>query len=69
MLGTRLPRNRKFQIEYQYYDPEKEDRKHRSIKFTRIRSKKAAQKKSLIWLFALLAFIVYLLYFLSKLRK
>jgi len=69
MLGTRLPKNRKFNIEYQFYDPEKEDRKHRQIKFTRIRSKKSAQKKSVIWLFILVAFILYLINSLSRLGK
>ena len=69
MLWARLPKNRKFDIEFQYYNPEEENKKHRQIKFTRIKSKSMARKKSLIWLFVLVIFVIYLINLFSKLGK
>lgn len=47
MLGRRLPKNRKFSYEPRYWDPEKEEKEGRRIKFKRKLSKAAAKKRSL----------------------
>ena len=69
MLGSRLPKNRKFSYETYYYNPKKEEREGRRIKFKRQRSKSAAKTRSLIYLVVLLAMVVYLIYFLSRLGR
>ena len=66
MTERKIPKNRRFSIEYRFYDPEKEEREGRKIKFRRNRSKQEAKTKSAIWLFILLAGVVYALYALSK---
>lgn len=69
MIGSRLPRNRKFSYEPKYYDPKKEAREGRQIKFQRNASKKTAKNRSLVNLFVLLGIIMYFIYFLSKLGR
>lgn len=69
MIGNRQLKNRKFTYEPQYYDPEKEAREGRGIKFKRLHARKTAKQRSLIWLFTLLGIIVYFIYFFSKLGK
>ena len=68
MLGRRLPKNRRFSYEPRFYDPKKEEKEGRQIKFKRERSKSAARTRSLINLFILLGIIIYLIYFLSRIR-
>ena len=67
MLGRRLPKNRKFSYEPRYYDPKKEEREGRRIKFVRKTTKSAAKTRSLVWLVVLVGLVIYLIYFLSRL--
>jgi len=69
MLGRRLPKPRRFSYEPRYYDPKKEEREGRKIKFKRQRSKSTAKARSLFWLIFLLAGVIYLLIFLSQLGR
>jgi hypothetical protein len=66
MIGRNLPKNRKFNIEFRYYDPQKEEREHRQMKFKRNRSLKQAKQRSVIWLFVLLIGVLYALYTLGR---
>jgi len=67
MFGSRLPKNRRFNIEYYYYDPAKEEREGRKITFKRGNAyRKAAKTRSLVWLVVLLAGVLYLLYHFSR---
>lgn len=66
MFGSRLPKNRRFNIEFHYYDPEKEEREGRGIRFKRnTYTRKTARTRSLVWLMTLLALVLYALYYLS----
>ena len=69
MLGRRLPKNRKFSYEPRYWDPEKEEKEGRRIKFKRKLSKAAAKKRSSINLIILIAIVIYIIYFLSRLDR
>ncbi|MFH1943592.1 MAG: hypothetical protein ABIL68_15945 [bacterium] len=69
MLGRNLPKNRKFSYEPFIYNPKKEEREGRRIQFKRKTTKSAARTRSLIWLFILLGFILYMIYFLSRLGR
>jgi len=54
MIGSKMPRNRKFNIEFQYYDPDKEEREGHRIKFERGRiGRKSARAMGLFWLMIL----------------
>ncbi len=66
MLGRRLPKVRRFSYQPYYYDPEKEEREGRKIKFRRMRSSKSVKRRSLIWLFIILAFIIYFIIMLRR---
>ena len=67
MFGQRMPRNRKFDIEYHYYDPDKERREKKGIQFDRTYSRKQAVKtRSLIWLLGLAALVGYGIYYFGK---
>ncbi|MBN2415836.1 hypothetical protein JXO52_08330 [bacterium] len=67
MFGNRLPKNRRFNIEYYYYDPAREEREGRRITFKRSNSyRQAAKTRSLIWLVVLLAAVLYALYILGR---
>ncbi len=69
MFGRNLPKNRKFSIEYRNYDPKKEEKEGRRIKFKRTLSRKSARNQSIIWLVILLALVVYFIYFLSGIQS
>lgn len=69
MLGRRLPKNRKFSYEPRLYDPKKEEREGRRIKFQRKTTRAVAKQRSLIWLLLMLALVVYFVVFLSRLGK
>lgn len=69
MLGRRLPKNRKFSYEPRYWDSEKEEKEGRRIKFKRKLSKAAAKKRSSINLIILVAIVIYIIYFLSRLGR
>ncbi|MBN2030952.1 hypothetical protein JW824_12000 [bacterium] len=66
MLGRRLPKNRRFSYEPHYYDPKKEEKEGRRIKFQRKTRKSTAKMRSLVWLFILLALVVYAIYFFGR---
>lgn len=69
MIGRRLPKNRKFSYQPRFYDPEKEEKEGRGIKFKRQRSKSVAKKRSLVNLIVLVGVLIYLVYFLSRLSR
>ena len=65
MIGVNLPKNRKFNIEFQYYDPKKDEREGRRIKFQRGRaSKHAAKQRNIIWLVVLLVMVIFFIKYL-----
>lgn len=67
MFGNRLPKNRRFNIEYYYYDPEKEEREGRRITFKRGDAyRRAAKTRNLIWMIVLMAAVLYALYILGR---
>ncbi len=67
MIGRRLPKNRRFFYEPHYYDPKKDEISGKKIKFKRSLSRRSSKTRSIVWLFMLLALIIYIIYFLSKL--
>lgn len=69
MLGRKLARNRKFNYEPEYYDPDKDEHNKRKINFKGKLRKRAAKQKSLLSFFILLFILLYLIYFLSKLNR
>ena len=69
MLGGRLPKNRKFSYEPRLYDPHKEEREGRHIKFQRKTTKAVAKQRSIVWLILMLALVIYFIVFLSRLGK
>ena len=71
MLGRRLPKNRKFDYTPLYYDPKKEEREGKRIKFKRSYNlaKARAKQRSIIWLIVLVGFVLYFLHFLSRVGK
>ena len=71
MLGRRLPKNRKFDYTPQFYDPKKEEREGRRIKFKRSyhTAKARAKQRSLIWLLILAGFIYYLITIFTRMGK
>lgn len=66
-MFIKLARHRSYQYTPRYYNPDKEDKKRPRIRIRR-RSHQA-RSKSLIWMFALLAFIIYLIYMFTQLQK
>lgn len=69
MFGTRLPKSRSFNYTPSYYDPDKEEREGTKIHFKRNKSPQIARQRSLIWLFFLLAAVVYGIITLVKIGK
>ncbi len=69
MIGGRVPKPRRFTYEPRYYDPKKEEREGRRIKFKRVRTKTQAKTRSLIWLFTLVFLIVYLILFFNQMKR
>jgi hypothetical protein len=69
MLGSRLPRHKKFDYEPLYWKPEKEEQAPHKIKFKRTYRRRAAKQRSLLWLIVLLAFVIYFLHFLTRLGR
>jgi len=69
MIGRRQPKSRRFSYEPLYYDPKKEEREGRRIKFKRKTSKSDARTRSLIWLFFLVLVVLYVIYFVGKLGR
>jgi hypothetical protein len=65
MFG-KLAKHRDFQYTPRYYDPKKEEQEkgRPNISFRRMRRK--TKTRPYIWLIAMLAFIIYLLFILSK---
>lgn len=70
MLGTRLPRHRKFNYEPRFWNPEQErrEKKHR-IEFKRSYLKRKAKQRSLIWLFVLTAMVIWAMTFMARVGK
>lgn len=66
MLGRRLPKNRRFNYDPLYYDPKKEEREGRHIKFQRKTRRSTAKMRSLVWLFILLGLVIYVIYLLGR---
>ncbi|MBN1783262.1 hypothetical protein JW948_19160 [bacterium] len=68
MLGRRLPKNRRFDYEPRFYDPKKEEREGRRIKFKRnYRLAKArAKQRSLVWLIILAGVVYYIITLFSR---
>ena len=69
MIGRRTLKPRRFSYEPHYYDPKKEEREGRRIKFKRTRTRAQARTRSLIWLFILFFLVVYVIIFLSRLGR
>ena len=69
MIGRRLPKNRKFSYEPRIYDPKKEEREGRHIKFKRKTTRAVAKQRSIIWLFLMLALVIYFVIFLGRMGK
>lgn len=69
MLGTRLPKHRKFNYEPRFWKPEQEKREGHRIEFKRSYLKKKAQQRSLIWLFVLTAIVIWAIHFMTRLGK
>lgn len=69
MLGRRLPKNRKFSYEPRIYDPKKEEREGRHIKFQRKTTRSVAKQRSILWLILMLFLVVYFILFLGRLGK
>lgn len=67
IMFIKLAKHRSFEYTPRYYDPDKEKRKHRNIRIRRRRHE--VKSRGLIWMIALLAFILYLMYFLLKLQQ
>lgn len=68
-MARGLPKNRSFSYEPRYYDPQKEEREGHRIKFKRNKSQKIAKQRSMIWLFVVLAAVVYFIYFFANIGK
>ena len=67
MFGSKIPKNRKFSIDFHYYDPDKERREKKGIRFERTYGRKQALKtRSLLWLLMLAALVGYLIYYFSR---
>ncbi len=66
-MFIKLAKHRSFEYKPRYYDPDKEKRKYSGIRIRRRRHQ--TKNKSLIWMIALLAFILYVMYFLLKLSQ
>jgi hypothetical protein len=66
-MFIKLAKHRSYQYTPRYYDPAKENKK--GPRFRIRRQSHQAKSKSLIWMFALLAFIVYLIYMFTQLQK
>ena len=69
MLGSRLPKNRKFSYEPLYYDPEKDEQAKRRIHFKSNARKKAAKQRSLIWLITLFALALYFVIYFARIGQ
>jgi len=69
MLGSRLPKSRRFNYEPRFYDPSKDAGEKRRIEFKRAYRKRQAKQRSLIWLFALLILVLYALYVISRIGR
>jgi hypothetical protein len=66
-MFIKLAKHRSYEYTPRFYDPDKEKRKHPGIK---IRSQRHRTRgRSLIWMIAVLGFILYLMYFLLKLSQ
>jgi hypothetical protein len=61
MLGRRLPKSRRFSYTPYYYDPEKEEKEKRQIKFKRRSSRASIRARSIFWLLFLLVLVIYLI--------
>ena len=65
MLGRKLPKNRRFNIEFQYYDPAKDEREGRRIHFERGRyTRKAAKAHNMFWLILLVVMTYFIIRYL-----
>jgi hypothetical protein len=71
MLGRRLPKNRRFDYTPLYYDPEKEAKEKRGIKFKRNynAARARAKQRSLVWLLVLAGMVYYLIHLFSRMAK
>lgn len=69
MIGSRLAKNRKFSYEPRYYNPDKERREGHQIKFKQGMTKSAHKQRSIFYLIFLLGFVIYIIYYLSRLGK
>jgi len=69
MIGRRQPKARKFSYEPRYYDPKKNEKEGKGIKFKRNRSRSAAKLRSIFWLIFLVALILYIILFLGQMIR
>ena len=69
MLGSHLPKARRFSYVPLYYDPEKDETEGHQIKFRRRRSKAGMKHRSVFWLLLLLGLLIYLMFFLVKIGR
>jgi len=67
MIGRRMPKARRFSYEPHYYDPKKDDKTRKKIKFQRQVTRRSAKSRSIVWLVILIALVVYLVVYFSRL--
>ena len=67
MLGSRMPKARRFSYEPHYYDPKKDEKKGKRIKFQRQVMRRSAKSRSVVWLLILIILVVYLVVYFSRL--
>lgn len=67
MLGQRLPKSRRYSYEPHYYDPKKEEKGNRQIKFKRQTLRRSAKSRSVVWLIILVLLVIYLVLYFSRL--
>ena len=66
---TKLSKHRKFEYTPLYYDPEKDERENIRKRLGIRRLRRQAKTRSLVWMLATLAFLLYMLYLLSQVGK
>ncbi len=66
-MFIKLAKHRKFEYTPRYYKPEGEDRIRQRIRIRRQRQR--AKGRSLVWMIAMLAFVLYVMYLLSQIGK
>ncbi len=63
---TKLSKHRKFEYTPLYYNPEKDEQENIRKRLGIRRLRRRAKTRSLVWMLATLAFVLYMLYLLSQ---